>query len=253
MAFSVDGLDLLVTPDVDDHNFGCLRDGAVGRQGAPRPVPLRGAALSAPGRTSGVHAIHGTVHNQPWVVEEADPLKARLSCLLGPVWPVGGLVRTAADPARARSPPAGHLRSRQRNRESLPGQRRLASLVAALRSGAWTAGHSTSSRVDVQTRRRGGPNRDAGPPTARSPWDDCFTELSGTPEAAVASAVTVAIDSTKYLCVVVYDQPTDAICVEPQNRPTGRVQSRPRRGPSGRAGRRHRDVVLATRERVGGD
>ena len=24
MALSVDGLDLLVTPDVDDHNFGCF-------------------------------------------------------------------------------------------------------------------------------------------------------------------------------------------------------------------------------------
>src|SRR5206468_2980253 len=65
MALSVDGLDLLVTPDVDDHNFGCfpmapwagrIRHGSFDFEGQRYQLPLNNPP----------HAIHGTARDHPW-------------------------------------------------------------------------------------------------------------------------------------------------------------------------------------------
>jgi galactose mutarotase-like enzyme len=85
LSFSIDGLDLLVTPEIDDHNFGCfqmaawvgrVRHGSFDFEGQRYQLPLNNPP----------HAIHGTARDQPWQEEGAGVISAAL----GPPWPFGG-------------------------------------------------------------------------------------------------------------------------------------------------------------------
>ena len=87
VALSVGGLDLLVTPEVDGHNFGCfpmapwagrVRHGSFDFEGQRYQLPLNHPP----------HAIHGTARDQPWQVDG----EGVLSTALGPPWPFGGRV-----------------------------------------------------------------------------------------------------------------------------------------------------------------
>jgi len=87
MALSVDGLDLLVTPDVDDHNFGCfpmapwagrIRHGSFDFEGQRYQLPLNNPP----------HAIHGTARDHPW----SEDGEGVISTPLEPPWPFGGRV-----------------------------------------------------------------------------------------------------------------------------------------------------------------
>src|SRR4030081_2053998 len=86
MALRVDGLDLLVTPDVDDHDFGCfpmapwagrIRHGSFDFEGQRYQLPLNNPP----------HAIHGTAPppgREGGAAAAAPPLD--------PPWPFGGRV-----------------------------------------------------------------------------------------------------------------------------------------------------------------
>ena len=87
VAFNVDGLELLVTPDVDDHNFGCfpmvpwagrVRHGSFDFEGQRHQLPLNNPP----------HAIHGTARDHPWQEDGEGVISASLE----PPWPFGGRV-----------------------------------------------------------------------------------------------------------------------------------------------------------------
>src|SRR5947207_12396387 len=90
-SFSVDGLELLRTPDDDPGgtHWGCFvmapwagrtRDGRFTFGGLAHQLE----------RNSGAHAIHGTVRDRPWSVDEVDDRRIRMRCEFGPAWPFAG-------------------------------------------------------------------------------------------------------------------------------------------------------------------
>jgi aldose 1-epimerase len=87
VAFTVDTLDLLVTPDVDAHDFGCfpmapwagrIRHGTFDFDGQRYQLPLNNPP----------HAIHGVARDRPWC-DDGDGV---ISTSLDPPWPFGGRV-----------------------------------------------------------------------------------------------------------------------------------------------------------------
>ena len=53
---------------------------------------------------------------------------------------------------------------------------------------------------------------------SKGPWDDCFTEVRGTPSIVWEDVVRISVESdAPYL--VVYDQDPEGVCVEPQTAP----------------------------------
>ena len=210
MALSVDGLDLLVTPDVDDHNFGCfpmapwagrIRHGSFDFEGQRYQLPLNNPP----------HAIHGTARDHPW----SEDGEGVISALLEPPWPFGGRVVQRFSLA----PDALHLTMEVHAADG--------PMPASCGWHPWwrrQAQRGDQLAVDLHARamyRRDGdgiPNGELVPPGPH-PWDDCFTRL-GEPPAVLQwpGAATVTLE-TSCPCVVVFDQPEHAICVEPQSHP----------------------------------
>jgi aldose 1-epimerase len=210
VAFTVDGLELLVTPDVDDHNFGCfpmapwagrIRHGSFDFDGQRYQLPLNKPP----------HAIHGTVRDHPW----QDDGGGVLSAPLDPPWPFGGRVvqRFVLDGDALCMTMEVHAGDRP--------------MPASCGWHPWWSRHSGRGEplaVDLdagakyERDERGMPTGKLVPPGPH-PWDDCFTRL-GEPPAVLRwpGGVTLTLD-TSCACVVMYDEPEHAICVEPQTAP----------------------------------
>jgi aldose 1-epimerase len=210
MALTVDGLDLLVTPEADDHNYGCfpmapwagrVRHGRFDFEGQRHQLPLNNPP----------HAIHGVVRDHPW--REAG--EGVLSTPLEPPWPFGGHVvqRFSLAPNALRLTMEVH-----------------AGDVAMPATCGWHPWWARRARrggelsVDLHAEAMYRRDED-GIPTGElvtpgpHPWDDCFTRL-GDPPAVLRwpGALTVTLE-TACPCVVVYDEPEHALCVEPQSGP----------------------------------
>ncbi len=210
MALTVDGVDLLVTPEVDDHNFGCfpmapwagrVRHGTFDFDGQRYQLPLNDPP----------HAIHGTVRDHPWT-EDGDGV---ISAPLLPPWPFGGLVVQRFGLA----PDALHLTMEVHAAdEAMP--------VSCGWHPWWSRRLGRGEPLQVELDADAMYARDDDHiqtgelvPVGPHPWDDCFTELGDRPAVLRwpgAFAVTLA---TSCRCVVVFDEPEDAICVEPLSDP----------------------------------
>jgi aldose 1-epimerase len=210
MALSVDGLDLLVTPDVDNHNFGCfpmapwagrIRHGSFDFEGQRYQLPLNNPP----------HAIHGTARDHAWR-EDGEGL---ISAPLEPPWPFGGRVvqRFSLAPDALQLTMEVHAAD--------------APMPASCGWHPWwRRGAQRGDRLAVELHAQAMYRRDDdGIPNGElvrpgpHPWDDCFTHL-GDPPAVLhwPGAATVTLE-TSCPCVVVFDEPEHAICVEPQSHP----------------------------------
>jgi len=211
----VAGRDLLVPPDVDDHNYGAFPM-------APWAGRVRHGQFSFEGVEHRVscndppHAIHGIARDRRWRVDESTGSSARLSVRLDAPWPLGGQVVQRFDlaPARLRLTMEVHAADRP--------------MPATCGWHPWwyrTPPHAPSA-VELELHAdamyalddEGIPTGELVPVRA-PPWDDCFTRL-GSPAAVLrwpgATAVTVETDCP---CLVVFTEPEHALCVEPQSGP----------------------------------
>jgi galactose mutarotase-like enzyme len=215
----VDGLDLLVPRDVDDHNYGAfpmapwagrIRHGLLHFDGAD--YQLR---CNAP-----PHAIHGIVRDRRWHVDTATGAAASLSVALDAPWPFGGrVVQHAALRADALT---------------LTMEVHAADVPMPVTCGWHPWWYRTpkvgAAPLEVELHADTMYARDdEGIPTGElipvhaPPWDDCFTGL-GEPAARLTwpDTQTVRVD-TDCGCVVVFTEPEHAICVEPQSGPPDAV------------------------------
>ena len=222
-ALQVGGLDLLVTPDVDDHDFGAfpmapwtgrIRHGRFRFDGVERQLPLNKAP----------HAIHGTVRDHAWSVEEHGAARATLTQALSDPWPFGGHAVMRFDLAAD----ALHLTF-----EVHAGDRPMPAECGWHPWWRRDAGRGRPLEVELHANamyRRD----DEGIPTGElvditpPPWDDCFTDL-GEPAAVLhwpgAASVEITTDCP---CLVVYTEPEHAICVEPESGPPDQFNLGPR-------------------------
>lgn len=211
----VDGLALLVPPEVDDHNYGCfpmapwagrVRHGHFAFDGAEHQLPLNKPP----------HAIHGIARDRRWHVDEESPTRAVMSVQLGDPWPFRGRVVHTLDLSA----------------ESLGVTMEIHAAGAAMPASCgwhpwWQRDLTRGAAVELELHAGAMYVRDdEGIPTGElmpvqpPPWDDCFTDLGGPPVAVLRwpGAATVTIE-TDCPCVVVYTEPEMALCVEPQSGP----------------------------------
>lgn len=213
VRLDVDGLPLLVPAEVDSHAHGMfpmapwagrVRDGAFEFEGESYQLPVNAAP----------HAIHGTVRDRRWTVEEADATGARLAVDLGPAWPFAG---RAVQRLRL-APDALALEMEVHAEEPMP--------ATCGWHPWWSRDLGRGEELEVELHADRMYRRDAeGIPSgeiveiAPPPWDDCFTDL-GEPVAVLrwSGAATVTIE-TDCSCAVVFTEPAHAVCVEPQTGP----------------------------------
>ena len=222
-ALEVGDLELLVTPDVDDHDYGTfpmapwtgrIRDGRFTFHGVAYQVPLNKPP----------HAIHGTTRDHPWTVRMTTATSAVLEQQLTEPWPFGGravmgfelatdaLALTFEVHAGERAMPAECGWHPWWRRDAGRGEPLEIELHADAMYRRDADGIPTGELVDIT------------PP----PWDDCFTGL-GDPAATLQWPGAASVDvRTDCSCLVVYTEPDDAICVEPESGPPDQFNLEPR-------------------------
>jgi aldose 1-epimerase len=215
-SFVVNGHEVLVQPErgrpPDPFLWGCYpmapfagrtRGGRFRWGGKVHELPINHAG----------HAMHGTVFDQRWLIEQADATYLRLRRRLDPGWPFPGwaVQEMALYPQRL--------------------ELRLEVHSADLPFPATAGWHPWFRRrlgdvaveLDVPAERMW--RRDAeGIPDGTliepppGPWDYCFTALVGPVELHWPGVLRLYVESD---CehVVVYDEPAEAVCVEPQSAP----------------------------------
>ena len=218
----VDGLELLVTASDTPTDWGCyvmapfagrLRDGRFRFNGEEHQLP----------RNMAPHAIHGTVFDREWKVEEASSGAALLSCELRPPWPFPGRVahelRLEDDRLELRIEVGA-------DDEPFP---------ASCGWHPWwrrRLGRGGPLELDLDARsmwQRGAdglPTGDLVSPPPPGPYDDCMTDLQAPPVLRWDGALELEVESS---CddLVVFDQPTHAVCVEPQTGPPDALRLTP--------------------------
>lgn len=220
-ALQVDGRDLLLTEGWGPIAWGCypmvpwagrLRDGILRWAGEVHRLPTD---LLPP------HAIHGTLVEASWDVEEAGEAAATLAADLGPPWPFGGRAVH-----RVRLTPGGL----EAELEVAAADRPMPAIVGwhpwFPRVLGDAAGAAAGAPVEIDLPAGGMLVRGAdGLPTGAvarpippGPWDDCFVDLAGPPRIRWPGALEVAIASDAKFWVV-YDEREEAVCVEPQTGP----------------------------------
>ena len=222
-SFTVDGLELLRTPDDDPggmHWGSFVMAPWAGRTRRARFV-FDGVEHELP-INAGAHAIHGTVRDRVWTVVDSGTGHARLTCDFGPNWPFPGWVEHTitlhADhvdleltmhAANGRMPAVGGWHPWWRRQLTAGAPARL-----GLPAGAMYVRDEEGIAVSQLV------------PPPPGPWDDCFTDLSGPPVLTWSDALELVIGSD-CPCVVVYDEPAEAICVEPQSAPPDALNADP--------------------------
>jgi aldose 1-epimerase len=218
----VDGLALLVPPEVDDHNHGAfpmapwagrIRDGRFTFDEIQHQLPLNKPP----------HAIHGTVRDHPWTVEAQSADSAVLTAMIDDPWPFRGRVfqRMSLTPDALSLVMEVHAADR-----AMP--------ASCGWHPWWSRDLSRGDPLEIELHADAMYVRDDdGIPTGElrevepPPWDDCFTEL-GAPAAVLRwpGAATLTIE-TDCACVVVFTEPVHAECVEPQSGPPDEVNLAP--------------------------
>jgi aldose 1-epimerase len=208
----VAGMPLLVPPELHERNYGAfpmapwagrIRHGRFVFEGVEHQLPCNKPP----------HAIHGTVRDLRWNVDDEAVDSAAISVALGEPWPFVGrvvqrfelrpdaLALTLEVHARRDRMPASCGWHPWWSRELPRGEPLEIELHAAAIYKKDDEGIPTGELVPIT------------PP----PWDDCFTDL-GEPAAVLhwPGAATVTIE-TDCPCVVVFTEPEHAECVEPQS------------------------------------
>ena len=220
----VDGLALLIPPEVDDHNYGCflmapwagrVRHGRFTFAGEEHELPLNKPP----------HAIHGIVRDRRWRVEYESASRAVLSVELGDPWPFPGRVV--------------HVLDLSADALALTMEVHSAGVEMPASCGWHPWWHRDLARGDaLELELHAGAmyvRDDESIPTGElmpvqpPPWDDCFTDLGGPPVCVLnwpgAASLTIETDCE---CVVVYTEPEAALCVEPQSGPPDALNIAPR-------------------------
>lgn len=161
------------------------------------------------------HAMHGTLFDRRWLIEQADEGYVRLRGRLEPGWPFPGWAIQEISLASDRLDLRIEVHTDGVPFPATAGwhpwfRRRLAvggSLDVGLDAARWYPRGTDGlplGRVEV-------------PPTA-GPWDDCFTAITWPVTLTWPGALEVTMTST---CdhLVLYDQQPHAVCVEPQTGP----------------------------------
>ena len=217
-SFIVNGHEVLVQPErgraPDPLLWGCYpmapfagrtRGGRFRWGGKVHELPINHAG----------HAIHGTVFDERWLIEQADATYLRLRRRLDPGWPFPGWavqemalypqrleLRLEVHSADLPFPATAGWHPWFRRRLEVGG-----SLVVGLDAGRW-----------YPRGPDGMPLGTLEPVPPPRPWDDCFTAVKWPVTLTWPGALEMTMMST---CshVVLYDQPRHAICVEPQSGP----------------------------------
>jgi aldose 1-epimerase len=221
-SFAVDGLELLVSASDSPLGWGCyvmapyagrVRNGRFRFNGEEHELP----------RNLGPHAIHGTVYDRTWTVEDATATEALLSCDLGALWPFPGRVvhelHLKDDRLELRIEVGAEDEPFPASCGWHPWWRRRLSRGGALEldleaASMWQRGED------------GVPTGELVPAPAHGPFDDCLTDLQAPPILRWDGALELEVDST---CddIVIFDQPTHALCVEPQTGPPDALRLTP--------------------------
>lgn len=217
----VEGLELLVTAADRPMDWGCyvmapyagrVRNGRFTFKGVEHHLP----------RNLAPHAIHGTVFDRMWKVEDAGTASALLSCDLGPDWPFAGRVahevvltdhglelrlEVAAEEEPFPAACGWHPWWRRRLARGGPVE------LDVDAESMWLRGSD------------GVPTGDLVSPSA-GPWDDCMTDLRRPVVLRWDGALELTVETS---CddVVVFDEPTHAVCVEPQTGPPDALRLTP--------------------------
>jgi len=221
-SFEVDGLQLLVTAGDRATDWGCyvmapfagrIRNGRFTFKGTEHQLP----------RNMAPHAIHGTVFDSRWAVEEHETDRAVLTCELGPDWPFPGRVThevlVTDDSVELRLEVTAHDEAFPASCGWHPWWRRRLS-----------RGGPVQVDVDAESMWVRGPDGvptgDLVSPPPPGPWDDCMTDIRRAPVLRWDDAIEITVDTT---CddLVVYDEPTHAVCVEPQTGPPDALRLTP--------------------------
>jgi len=215
----VDGLDLLVPPELDDHDYGAfpmapwagrVRHGRFRFDGVDYQLPCNHPP----------HAIHGIVRDRRWRVEASTRASATLGVALDAPWPFAGRV-------------VQHVALRP---EALALTMEVSAADAPMPvTCGWhpwwyrtPTARAAPLEVEVHTDRMYARDEEDIPtgeltPVPPPPWDDCFTDL-GDPAAVLTwpSTLTARVE-TDCPCLVVFTEPEHAVCVEPQSGPPDAV------------------------------
>jgi galactose mutarotase-like enzyme len=215
-ALEVDGWDLVRRDGWTNREWGSfvmapwvgrLRDGR---------VRWRDRAWTMP-PTEPPHALHGTLLDVPWEVQDLTPVSVRLAAGLGPAWPFDGRVTRTLElrPGRLVDRLEVHA-----DREPFPAiigwhpwfRRHAASL----------AGGASSGPVEVRVEAGGRLELDAaGLPTGRlaepraEPLDDVLLEVVAPPVVAWPGGPRITLTSREARAWIVYTAHPDGVCVEP--------------------------------------
>ena len=179
---------------------GRVRDGRFTFDGRAYELPV----------TMPPHAIHGTVLDRAWQVDD----DGSVSTDLGPDWPFAGRVKQRF----ALGADGMAFRLELEADEPMPAsigwhpwfRRRVEGVVGEVELDVEPRTMYVRDEAGITTEHRVTP-----PPR---PWDDCFTDLARPPVLRWPGFLELTIDSE---CVdwVIYTVPEDAVCVEPQTAP----------------------------------
>lgn len=208
-SLQVGGRELLVTEDPDPRGWGAypmvpwagrIRKGLFGWREEAVQLPINLAP----------HAIHGTVMEREWIVEDADTLV----CDLGPHWPWKG---------RAKS---RFQLSANALKWTLEVQADADPFPVVVGWHPWFRSQpvpDTSLQFELRAEQMyirdedGIPTGTLQSPTV-GPWDDCFRDLKENPKLRWSDGFELEVESS---CDhwVVYSEPSHAVCIEPQSGP----------------------------------
>lgn len=163
----------------------------------------------------GGHAIHGTVYDGRWLIEQADDGYLRMRCDLGPRWPFDGYCRQELS-----------LRPNQLDLRLEVHTRNLPFPATAGWHPWFRRKLAIGGSVDIDfDASRWYPLDHDGLPTGQltdrppeRPWDDCFTAVKWPVKLTWPGALEMVVISTGSH-LVVYDQQPHAVCIEPQSGP----------------------------------
>jgi aldose 1-epimerase len=217
----IDGLELLVTAGDDPLGWGCypmapwagrVRHGRFRFGGVEHQLPLNLPP----------HAAHGTVYDQAWKVDHAEPTDAVLVAQLDGGWPFGGRVvhrvRVADDRLELRLEVWADEEPFPASCGWHPWWRRRLARGGPVEVHLPAAAMWERDDDDIPT---GELVRPAPPP-----WDDCFTELEGDPTLRWPGALELAVE-TDLQDLVAYTEPDHAVCLEPQTGPPDALRLAP--------------------------
>ncbi len=231
-SLTVAGSELLVTEGQGPIVWGCYAM-------APFAGRIRGGRFTFDGRDHALplnlppHAIHGTVLDRTWMVDDVihGPRygEARLSIDLGTDWPFSGRLSQRVVLGSAGLKAYLTLEATEPMPATIgwhPWFRRVLSGSADRPAGASRAVELTFEPGWMYERGPDGlPTGRLVPPTS-GPWDDCFTGVAAPPRLLWPGQLALEVSSS---CDhwVVYTQPEHGICVEPQTGPPGAVERDP--------------------------